>query len=275
MIISVTHTVGHIIIMSQSHTRKASLTQPNTQGSLCVTLTNYAHSPGPWPPGSFISSLCLVSQLTRHISAQNVSSLFTVVRHHNHNQRASHSLSLTVTLDTVVCVDCPDSVGSRVSCRDLSIVDACDVGIDHFSIHISFTHSAASRVGASADMPHARAGARARTSDYGTLPTRASRTSPRDGVSRDTTHIYEHIYSCSCVCDMSCGCGVGRDPGRMTDQPISTARAGGKHLRRESEQRPPRLSARQSSVCMSMTMFVVPLAQSSDLSRQGRAVREA
>ena len=110
MIISVTHTVGHIIIMSQSHTRKASLTQPNTQGSLCVTLTNYAHSPGPWPPGSFISSLCLVSQLTRHISAQNVSSLFTVVRHHNHNQRASHSLSLTVTLDTVVCVDCPDSV---------------------------------------------------------------------------------------------------------------------------------------------------------------------
>ena len=119
MIISVTHTVGHIIIMSQSHTRKASLTQPNTQGSLCVTLTNYAHSPGPWPPGSFISSLCLVSQLTRHISAQNVSSLFTVVRHHNHNQRASHSLSLTVTLDTVVCVDCPDSVGSRVSCRSL------------------------------------------------------------------------------------------------------------------------------------------------------------
>ena len=48
-------------------------------------------------------------------------------------------------------------------------MDACDVGIDHFSIHISFTHSAASRVGASADMPHARAGARARTSDYGTF----------------------------------------------------------------------------------------------------------
>ena len=148
-----------------------------------VTLTNYAHSPGPWPPGSFISSLCLVSQLTRHISAQNVSSLFTVVRHHNHNQRASHSLSLTVTLDTVVCV--ADSGLSRLRlCRVKGVVSisrswmlamsGSTISAFIFHSHIQLLLASARRRTCLMRAPvRVRGG---RTSDYGTgYPVRCPR----------------------------------------------------------------------------------------------------
>ena len=127
MIISVTHTVGHIIIMSQSHTRKASLTQPNTQGSLCVTLTNYAHSPGPWPPATWLIHLslahsvwCLSShdtslhKMSVHSSQLCVITITTNELHiHSHSQ--SHSTLSCVSTVQTLCT----AVHCRVSCRSL------------------------------------------------------------------------------------------------------------------------------------------------------------